>query len=218
MRVDLAYVTKELAKQVATPTFASRKAMRRVLRYVRGTMYSVLKVAQEKMVPGAEVTAYADAGYAASADRRSTSGRVMFYRGVLLSSLARTQSTVALSTAEAEYIALSQALRAAIPVQNLMKEFNCVFPLYTPKTNFCITVHEDNQSTIAMAKTLKFTPRTKHIAIKYHHFRSKVETTYNPEGDIRIKYIPTEKQLADIMTKPVEERIFFELRRLLCGW
>ncbi len=69
-----------------------------------------------------------------------------------------------------------------------------------------------------MAESLKFTPRTKHIAIKYHHFRSKVETTYNPEGDIRIKYIPTEKQLADIMTKPVEERIFFELRRLLCGW
>ena len=61
------------------------------------------------------------------------------------------QTEIALSTAEAEHIALLQALHEVIPVQNMKKEFNCIFPLYTPKTNFCLTVHEDNQSTIMMA-------------------------------------------------------------------
>ena len=69
-----------------------------------------------------------------------------------------------------------------------------------------------------MVESLKFAPRTKHIAIKYHHFRSKVKTTYNPSGDIIIKYISTKKQLADIFTKPVDDVTFFTLRKLLCGW
>ena len=77
---------------------------------------------------------------------------------------------------------MSYALRQAIPVKILAKEINTVFPLYLPKANFCLTVHEDNLSTIAMAESLKFTPRTKHIAIKYHYFRSRVQTNYNPKG------------------------------------
>lgn len=113
---------------------------------------------------------------------------------------------------------MSQALREAIPIQNLAREINCVFPLYMPTTDFCLTVHEDNCSAIAMAESLKFTPRTKHIAIKYHHFRSKVKTTYNPRGSIKIKYIHTKKQIADILTKPVDDVTFFTLRELLCGW
>ena len=69
-----------------------------------------------------------------------------------------------------------------------------------------------------MAESLKFTPRTKHIAIKYHHFRSRVQTNYNPKGDIRIKYIHTKQQLADIFTKPLDNDTFFNLRKMLNGW
>ena len=69
-----------------------------------------------------------------------------------------------------------------------------------------------------MEEFLKFTPRTKHISIEYHHFRIKVKTTYNPLGDIVIKYISTKKQLANIFTKPVHDVTFFTLRKLLCGW
>ena len=79
-------------------------------------------------------------------------------------------------------------------------------------------VNEDNLSSISMSELLKLTPRTKHIAIKYNHFRSKVKTTYNPSGDIIIKYISTKKQLADIFAKPVDDVTFFTLRKLLCGW
>ncbi len=67
----------------------------------------------------------------------------------------------------------------------------------------------DHLSAIAMAKSLKFTPQTKHIAIKYHHFCSRVHTSSNKSGDIKIKYISTKKQLADIFTKPVDSIGFF---------
>ena len=113
---------------------------------------------------------------------------------------------------------MSQALREALPVQRLAKEIKFIVPLFTPTINFCLTVHEDNLSSISMTESLKFIPRTKHIAVKYHHFRSKVKTTYNPSGDIIIKYISTKKQLADIFTKPVDDITFFTLRKLIGGW
>ena len=68
-----------------------------------------------------------------------------------------------------------------------------------------------------MSELLKSIPHKKHIAIKYHHFRSKVKTTYIPSGDILIKYILTKKQLADIFTKPVNSDTFLTLRNLPCG-
>ena len=69
-----------------------------------------------------------------------------------------------------------------------------------------------------MAESLKFTPRTKHIAIKYHHFKRRVHTTNNPQGDIKLRYISTKKQIADIFTKPVDDATFFTLRKMLNGW
>ena len=66
-----------------------------------------------------------------------------------------------------------QALREALPVQRLANEINCIVPLYTPTTNFCLTVQEDNLSSIAMLESLKFIPRTKYIAVKYYHFEAK---------------------------------------------
>jgi len=148
----------------------------------------------------------------------SRTGFIICYANCPIIWCSKLQTEIALSTAEAEYISLSHALREAIPIQNLAKEIDCVFPLFTPTTDFCLTVYEDNLLTIAMAESLKFTPRTKHIAIKYHHFRSRVQCLSNPNGDIRIKYINTKKQLADLFTKPVDDTTFFSFRKLVCGW
>ncbi len=90
--------------------------------------------------------------------------------GCAVYSQSKLQTKIALSTAEAEYIAMSQALRGTIPLATLMREMNEIFPLYLPSPEFIIKVQEDNQSCIAMAKNPKFTPQTKDIAIKYHHF------------------------------------------------
>ena len=113
---------------------------------------------------------------------------------------------------------MSQALRETIPINNLMREIGTVFPVNMPQPQFILKVHEDNQSCIAMAENPKFTPRTKHIAIKYHHFRSKVRTKNSKNGFIDICYCPTQDQLADIFTKPTSDAIFHKLRSLLLGW
>jgi hypothetical protein len=120
--------------------------------------------------------------------------------------------------AEAEYIALLQALRETLPMTNLMCEMNAIFPLYLPKPKFILKVRDDNRSCIAMTNNPKFTSQTKHIAIKYHHFRKHVKSQSNPDGFILIEYCSTEEQLADIFTKPVCDNIFFKLRKLVLNW
>ena len=148
----------------------------------------------------------------------SRTGYVICYAGCPMFWQSKLQTEIALSTAEAEYIALSQALRETIPMTNLMREMNVIFPLYLPRPKFVLKVREDNQSCIAMTNNPKFTPRTKHIAIKYHHFRKHVKSQSNPDGFIEIEYCSTEEQLADIFTKPVRDDIFFKLRKSLLNW
>ncbi|EJK48402.1 hypothetical protein THAOC_32800, partial [Thalassiosira oceanica] len=114
----------------------------------------------------------------------------------------------------AEYIALSTALREVIPLMTMMEEVKEAFPqTYVDRPGFFCKVWEDNQACLAMATNKKFTPRTKHIALKYHHFRSFVDG-----GRIRINYVDTLKQQADIFTKPVKDDLFPKLRFMLMGW
>ena len=88
----------------------------------------------------------------------------------------------------------------------MMEEISKVFPLLIQKPKFVCQVHEDNQFCIKMANGTKFLPRTKHIALKYHHFRSKVKS-----GQLEITYTPTDKELAGIHTKPLSNEAFFTL-------
>ena len=81
------------------------------------------------------------------------------------------RTEIALSTAEAEYIALSQALCEVIPLMILTEEINTTFHVFLGAPEFICTVHEDNQYCIKMSQSDKFSPHTKHIALKYHHFR-----------------------------------------------
>ena len=126
---------------------------------------------------------------------------------------SKLQTEIVLSTTEAEYIALSQSLREVLPFMNLMKEIDDVFGIHNPSPKFHCKVFEDNLSCIKVAKSPKFTPRTKHIAIKYHHFRK-----YVSDGTVTIQHIDTKEQLADIFTKPLDEKTFTYLRLQLMGW
>jgi hypothetical protein len=131
---------------------------------------------------------------------------------VQFSRQSKLQMEIALSTAEAEYIALLQALRETIPMTNLIWEMNVISPLSLPQPKFVLKVQEDNQSCIAMTNNQKFTPRTNHIAIKYHHLCKHVKTYANPDGFIEIEYCSTDILVADIFTKPVRDDIFFKLQ------
>jgi hypothetical protein len=88
----------------------------------------------------------------------SCTGFVICYAGCPMFWQSKLQIEIALSTAEAEYIALLQALRETLPMTNLMREMNLIFPLYLPKPKFVLKVWEDNQSCIAMTNNPKFTP------------------------------------------------------------
>ena len=96
--------------------------------------------------------------------------------------------------------------------------FSFIFKLHIPKLKCILKVHEDNQSCIAMANNPKFTPRAKHIAIKYYHFWKHVKIQSNKDGFIEIVYCSTDNQTADIFTTPTRDDIFSKLRQLFLEW
>jgi len=103
-------------------------------------------------------------------------------------------------------------MRDVLSLIQIMQEIGVIFPIENIKPKMHCTVYEDNESCISMATKRKFSPRTKHIAIKYHHFRKHVNKT------ILVNSIDTKEQTADILTKPVETGSFEYLRKKLCGW
>ena len=105
-------------------------------------------------------------------------------------------------------------MRAFIPLRHVLQELVTTFHLPVDKESLISTVFEDNQPalTLATQDPPRLTPRSKHIAVKYHWFRSKLGK------EIRVKYIPTDQQLADILTKPLPRLKFEKARRQLMGW
>ena len=130
---------------------------------------------------------------------------------------------VALSTTEAEYIALSQSTQDLIPFMTLVEEVSSILGIeynipevqykHTREPAISADVYEDNRGALELAKVPKLRPRTKHIALKYHHFREHVRN-----GKVRINAIDTKEQIADIFTKGLPKDAFVYLRYKLCGW
>eukprot|EP00957_Ditylum_brightwellii_P044934 3407616-Ditylum_brightwellii.AAC.1 len=104
-------------------------------------------------------------------------------------------------------------MHEVIPFMNLLEELSKVFSLHLSQPEVHCKVFEDNESCIAIAKAFKFSPRTKHIVLKYHHFRKFVY-----EGKLVILPISTKEQTADIFTKPLQDDLFVYLRKKLNGW
>ena len=218
-RPDISMAVHQCARFNANPKLCHEKAVKRIARYLLGTADKGLKYGPD---PNRGLECYVDADFAggwSSGDHTnpecvlSRTGFVIMYAGCPVTWSSKLQTEIALSTTEAEYIALSQAMREVIPFMNLMQEIDNIFGIHNPSPQFHCRVFEDNRSCIKVAESPKFTPRTKHIAIKYHHFRSFVS-----DGTIKIKHIDTKEQIADMLTKPLEEGTFKYLRRQLMGW
>ena len=94
-----------------------------------------------------------------------------------------------------------------------MGEIKQFLPVTDKNPNFFCTVWEDKQSIIKVAKIPKLTPRTKHIALKYHHFRQFISN-----WTLNINPIDTLEQTVDIFTKTLDQTKFEYLRKKLCGW
>ena len=127
----------------------------------------------------------------------------------------RLQDTIALSTMEAECMALSSAMKELIPFQKLLRGVAGSIGLEASKTTFRTNVHEDNEGALTSAKLEpgRHTTRSKHCAIKCHWFRSFLRP-----NKAEIKSIDTKEQRADIMAEGLPFNQFKVIRRLLSGW
>ena len=105
----------------------------------------------------------------------SKTGYVIYYADCRLLWTSNLQTEILFSTAESEYIALSQVMRNVIPLIHLLIEINCVYPIPNPEPVIKWKLYEDNESCIDMSKTKRFSPRTRYISTKYHRFRYFVD-------------------------------------------
>ena len=197
-RPDITYSISTLAKFTSNPNQQHWTALKRVLRYLKGTVNYGLMYSSKT---SKECVGYSDADWAGDLDdRKSTSGYLFQISGGAVTWRSKKQSCVALSTAEAEYMALSSAAQEAVWLRQLTTELGS-----PPKTT--TTIFEDNQSAICMTKNPQFHGRAKHIAIKYHFIREQVGN-----GTIKLKYCPTNEMLADMFTKGLSREQFGKLR------
>ena len=128
---------------------------------------------------------------------------------------SKLQTEIALSTLEAEYIALSSSMRELIPMRRLLGEIGKHLDLgFYEATMVHSKVFEDNAGALVLAKSPKLTPRTKHIAVKYHWFRDQI----GEQNGIVLHKIESENQKADIFTKGLTLDLFRRIRKLLAGW
>lgn len=196
-RPDIAQAVSVVSRFNANPNTTHLTAVKRILRYLKGTLNLGLKYQRTET---GTLIGYSDADWAGDQDdRRSTTGNIFLLAGGAVSWLSKKQATVALSTAEAEYIALSQAAQEGVWLRRLLTELG----METTAT----VILEDNQGAIAIAKNPVDHARTKHIDIRYHYIRECVQN-----GQIQLKYCCTENMKADILTKPLPRQRFEYLR------
>jgi len=106
---------------------------------------------------------------------KSRSGYVILYAGCPIAWASKLQTIIALSSCEAEYVSLSESLRNTIPLMDLIKEFKeHGFSVTSTEPKVFCKAFEDNSGALELARLPKMRPRTKHINIKYHHFREHV--------------------------------------------
>ena len=197
-RPDIAYAVGTLAKFSSKPNQTHWVAAKRVLRYLKGT--SNLGIIFKGDEPE-RCKAYSDADWAGDKDdRKSTSGYLFQIASGPVSWRSKKQDTVALSTAEAEYVALSSATQECVWMRQLTSELGD--PPEGPTT-----ILEDNQVSIAMARNPQFHGRAKHIDTKHHFVREQVSN-----GTIKLKYCPTHEMVADMLTKGLGQQRFCVLR------
>jgi hypothetical protein len=220
-RPDIQFAVHQCARFTHSPKRSHGEAILRICRYLQGTKDKGLRFTPTETL---KLDCYCDADFAGLYNVenhqdpvcvKSRTGFCLTLGDCPLLWVSKLQSEIALSTTEAEYIALSQAIRELIPMRTLFQEVGDALNLKCAQpTILHSTVFEDNNGALAQATSPKLTPRTKHIAVKYHHFRSKI----GPDNGIIIQRIDTNEQKADIFTKGLGAQQFAYIRKLVMGW
>ena len=194
-RPDLSWVVTKLSQNLEKPTQADWIMVKHVLRYMKGTVNQRLVYTK---AANFELTGYSDSDWAGSTpDRRSTTGYCFMLnpKGAPVSWKSKKQPTVALSSCEAEYMALSASTQEAHFLAMLLSGFQ-------PDKSFePVLIQGDNQGALSLVKNNIVHNLSKHIDIRYHYIRESYHS-----GRIDVLYVPSELNVADVLTKPVSRQ------------
>ena len=186
-RPDISAAVSALSSFMSNPSEVHWTGVKRILRYLRGTSNYGLVYDGNNVN---ELVGFSDADWAGDVNtRRSTSGYVFRLGNATVTWASRKQATVAKSSTEAEYVALSMATQEVIWLRRLFASLGLSGDVPT-------LIFEDNQGAIDISKNPKHHDRTKHIDVSHHFVRERVAS-----NEIAIVYCPTDEMTADVMTK-----------------
>jgi hypothetical protein len=231
-RPDIAFAVSQVARFSHSPKKSHASAVKTIIRYLSGTMDKGVVYKRPKTF---SLDCYVDADFAGlygrepsedSASVKSRTGYIISVGGCFVLCKSQLQSTIALSTSEAEYGALSQAMRTVLPIQDMMVEIikavhmvdsdgNSSFGTKSELLKFKTFIFEDNSSALSLAVNQKITSRTKHWCVKSHFFWSHVN---DPTKNLHCVKVDTKSQRADYLTKGLTKDLFQHCRELNQGW
>ena len=196
-RPDIASAVRQLSRFLSNPGRPHWTAAKRVVSYLVGTSSYTITYRRSGH---SSLSCYSDADWASTPDdRKSVSGFVTFVCGGPLSWASKSQTTVAVSSTESEYTALSEATREISWLRQLLPDLG--LPHDSPTT-----LWEDNKQTIGLVLNPEHHARNKHMDVKVHFVRHRAS-----EGQIRVEYVPSAENTADVMTKPLGQVLFRDL-------
>ncbi len=199
-RPDISFAATNIARFVASPGVSHFKAIKRVLRYLKGTRCFGLCYSRDR---SDRMVAFSDADFAGDLKtRRSTTGTVFMIFGAAVSWRSRLQRLVTLSTCEAELVALTETAKEAIWMRELLAAMDMDI-----EDKQAFTIFEDNSAALVIATNGRRKSRNKHIDIRYFWVHEKVD-----KNIFKIEKCATEDQLADIFTKALGIEAFVRMR------
>jgi hypothetical protein len=187
-RPDMSFVVNKACQFLHAPTMVHWMAVKRILRYVHGTLKLGLIISPDKSTL-VSVFSYVDWAGCVD-DRRSTSGFAVYLGHNLVSRSARKQATVSRSNIEAEYKTLANARTEIIWIQAVLSELGV--PLPRPTCQWC-----DNLGATYLISNPVFHARTTHVEIDYHFIRERVASKM-----LDVRFVSTKDQVADALTSP----------------
>jgi transposase InsO family protein len=199
-RPDICVAVGILSQRVVEPRPCHWEAVKRVLKYLKCTSDMHLVLSNRGNI---KLDAYADADYGTSADRKSLSGYVIRIGETAINWKSAKQQSIALSTAEAEYMSLAEAVKEVVWIRKGLEQLGW-------KQEDPTVIYQDNNACISWANESVFSKRSKHIDIRYHFTREKVTS-----GEITLRFVPSTEMVADILTKPLHGSAFQKGREQL---
>ncbi|KAK3716452.1 hypothetical protein RRG08_057375 [Elysia crispata] len=205
-RPDLCFVVTKLSQYLTIPSDRHMIVAKHVLRYLKVTIQQ--KLTFRKSVDNLSLSSFCDSDWGNSEDRKSITGYcfTLSRKGPLISWKSKKQQSVALSSCEAEYMAMSSATQEGKFLLALINDMNIDLHVHD------FTLNCDNQGAIALSKNPVHHQRSKHIDIRYHFVRNEISN-----GLMKVQYVPSEENPADVFTKPVSEVKLQKFKTLLMG-